>query len=296
MNIALFESDGTTVLTHLTQWDTNRRIIIRGLELGEAPVLQFYNAHSKKSTVVSSELSGSDIIAPIPNLILQEGLSLIVDIYEETSPNNIPVSELSTTEGMVVYTFRIPVNPKPKPEDYEYTENIEYVSWVELSHRAEELLSKLDQTDFRRNTTSRYVEYTTDGETWNQLFSLNEIKGDAGEINDITVSVDDQFGTPYVDVTLGGTTTDRSFDLAFHNLRGFSPTAEVTADENSITITMEDINGRTSQSLGRYASFLPAFDIDPLTGKLYMTTVSGYYDMEFYITESNGHLNVREAE
>ena len=295
MNIAIYESDGTTVLTHLTQWDTNRKIVIQGLEISEAPAFQFYNAHSKKAIVVASELSGSNIVVPIPNLILQEGLSLIVDVYMETSPNGTPVSETSTTEGRVIYTFRIPVNPKPKPEDYEYEENIEYVSWAEMSRRAEELLAKLEQTDFRRNTETMYVEFTVDGENWSQLFSLDEIKGDTGEIHNVTASVDDQFGDPYVDVTMGGTTIDRSFDLAFHNLRGFSPTAVVTADENSITITMEDINGVTSQSLGRYASYLPSFNIDPNTGRLSMSSVSGFSGMRFFITESTGHLNVEEV-
>lgn len=296
MNIAIYESDSTTILTHFTQWDTNRKIVIKGFELSEPPACQFYNAHSKRALVVNSELSGNDIIVPIPNLILQDGLSLIIDVYRETAPNDSSISDLSLTEGKVIHTFRIPVHPRPKPEDYEYIENIEYVTWAELSRRAEELLAKLEQTDFRRNLENRHVEYTTDGETWNELFALDEIKGDTGEIHNVTASVDDQFGTPYVDVTLGGTSIDRTFDLAFHNLRGFSPTAVVTGDEDTVTFTMEDINGRTTQTMRRYAAFLPTFDIDPLTGKLYMTTVSGYYDMEFYITESNGHLNVREVE
>lgn len=369
MNIAIYESDGITVLTHFTQWDTNRTIIISGLDLSEPPACQFYNAHSKRAIVVASELSGSDIIVPVPNLILQEGLSLIIDVYRETAPNGTPISDLSLTEGKVIYTFRVPVTPRPKPEDYEYTENIEYVSWAELSRRAEELLAKLEQTDFRRNVDTRFVQFTVDGETWKNLFSLDEIKGETGEIHDVTASVDDQFGTPYVDVTMGGTSIDRTFDLAFHNLRGFSPTAEVTSageisistsvtgasvsvdrdtfvskifesgiytfeyEDNEwtldgeavsletygitfvdvqsllgdgdtitvnssndfITIDIEDINGRTTQILRRYASFLPTFDIDPLTGSLLMTAVSGYYDMEFYLTEENGHLNVREV-
>lgn len=369
MDIAIFESDGTTVLTHFTQWDTNRTVIIRGLDVIEPPVCQFYNAHSKRALVVPSSFLGDDLEVPIPNLILQDGMALVLDVYKETSPNDIPVSELSFTEGKVINSFRIPVTPKPKPEDYEYVENIEYVSWVQLSKRAEELISKLERTDFRKNEDTNFVEFTVDGETWKRLFSLNEIKGEAGKISSFTASVDDEYGTPYVDVTTGGTPYNRRIDLAFHNMKGYSPSAEVrSAGEISISTTvtgasvtvdrdvftakiyesgtytfvydsgswklgdasitladygitlsasqsslssgdtitvvssndyieihMEDVNGETSQRLRRYAAFLPSFDIDPLTGRLLMTAVSGYYDMEFYITEENGHLNVKEV-
>lgn len=39
-------------------------------------------------------------------------------------------------------------------------------------------------------------------------------------ITGVTASVDNEVGTPYVDVTPTGTSTDYSFDLAFHNLKG----------------------------------------------------------------------------
>lgn len=40
------------------------------------------------------------------------------------------------------------------------------------------------------------------------------------EITGVTASVDNETGTPYVEVTETGTGTDFSFDLAFHNLKG----------------------------------------------------------------------------
>lgn len=295
MSVSIYESDRSTVLTHFTQWDTNRVIAIRGLGLTAAPIIQFYNAQRKRALVVNSEISGTDIVVPVPNLILQDGISLMIDVYKETTHNPSSATDTSDTEGRVIYTFRVPVTPKPMPEDYVYTENIGYVSWVELSRRAEELLEKLEQTDFRMNDDTKFVEFTVDGETWKPLFSISEIKGEAGEIHSVTASIDEEYGTPYVDVTLGGTSTDRTFDFAFHNVRAYSPTAEVTGTESTVTITMVDRNGTTSQTLGRYASLLPRFDIDPVTGDLYTSAVSGYLDMEFYIDEDNGHLNVTEA-
>lgn len=44
--------------------------------------------------------------------------------------------------------------------------------------------------------------------------------GDAGVITNVTASVDNNVGTPSVQVTLGGTPNQRTIDLAFHNLKG----------------------------------------------------------------------------
>ena len=56
--------------------------------------------------------------------------------------------------------------------------------------------------------------------------ALNGVKGDKGEdgknatITGVTATVDDTTGTPSVQVTLGGTETERSIDFAFSGLKG----------------------------------------------------------------------------
>lgn len=87
------------------------------------------------------------------------------------------------------------------------------------------------------------------------------------EITGVTASVDNETGTPYVDVTETGTGTEFSFDLAFHNLKGeqgiqgiqgvpgqdgqdgISPTAEVTQTAEGATITVTDVSGTTSANI-----------------------------------------------
>ncbi|MEE3499389.1 MAG: hypothetical protein VZS12_09760, partial [Ruminococcus bromii] len=84
------------------------------------------------------------------------------------------------------------------------------------------------------------------------------------EITGVTASVDNNTGTPYVDVTPTGTGTEYSFDLAFHNLKGeqgeqgetgatgqdgFSPSVTVEQTETGATITATDKDGTTTANL-----------------------------------------------
>lgn len=131
VRVLCLDSLGNSI-DYFTQWDVNQTIYIDDWDYDFTPIFHFCNTKSKEALVVKGQIVGNQIKSSVPNILLQSAYPVIVFVYLEND-----------TSGTSIYMSEIPVRHKPKPEDYEYTENIEYVSWVKLEAEAEEFIAQL---------------------------------------------------------------------------------------------------------------------------------------------------------
>lgn len=140
--IMCFDEYGNSI-NEFVQWDTNRVMYI-DWEHNCTPIFQFGNTKSDRLLVVKGRIIEDETkkIAEVnvPNILLQQAYPIIGFVYLE--------SEVDGDEhyyaGKTVYNFKIPVRAKVKPEDYKYTENTEYISWINLESEAREYLAELE--------------------------------------------------------------------------------------------------------------------------------------------------------
>lgn len=131
--IVYYDSNGDH-LDYFTQWDSNRTIIIRGIETSPPPVFHLAPACSETAYVVLGEINGDEVAVPVPNILLQQDKPIILYAYYEYEDGT------SKTDHTIV----IPVIPRPRPHDYTFSENIDYISLVQLEADVKKLKSDVN--------------------------------------------------------------------------------------------------------------------------------------------------------
>ena len=131
------------VITNLTQWDVNQSLTIKNTGLTSAPLFHFCNKNSKEALVVKSTLKDDVVTVQVPNILLQEGIPIMVYLYAYSS----------LTSGKTLATAKIPVRPRPRPSDYEYVENIDVVSLALIEEEINEAIQTIE--DFKINIDTR---------------------------------------------------------------------------------------------------------------------------------------------
>ena len=111
-NISCYDNNGNP-LDGFYQWDINREIVVKGAVVSPLPIFNFSNSPCGSALVVTPELSGSDLIAPVPNILLQQARPITLYICYD-------VADSFKTSESVCFT----VTPRSKPDDYEYEDNI----------------------------------------------------------------------------------------------------------------------------------------------------------------------------
>lgn len=114
---ANFSTYGTYVTDSVYQWDINRELEVRGINLLTAPEIHFYNANMGNRAIVrQATLENGIAKVMIPNSILQEALLIRA---------NVVVYEGDTRK--TIETIEIPVVAKARPLDYSLTDSDEEI-------------------------------------------------------------------------------------------------------------------------------------------------------------------------
>ena len=140
MDLTCYESDGTTKLNNLVQWDIGQTVAIDNVcSLTDDPVIFFCNRTSEESLKVKGSIRDGKIYTKVPNILLQEPLPIIGYVYDYTDDET----------AKTVMVFRIPVRPCQKPSDYYYVENVDKVSAAYLENIVKKVADSLDDLDTR---------------------------------------------------------------------------------------------------------------------------------------------------
>ena len=139
-NVKLFDKYGNEI-DHLTQWDMNVTLKITDFNYDIAPVCHFAKRYDKEAITVTSTLSDNTVSVVVPNILLSdenkraEPIKMYVFLYESEEKS-----------GRTIYVIDLPVETKPKPNDYEYEDNVEVVQLSELRVKLEALITKAEET------------------------------------------------------------------------------------------------------------------------------------------------------
>ena len=138
----LLDTYGNTIY-NLTQWDVNQKLIVSvDQTVTIAPKVHFCNQKSEKALVVESTLSDNKIVADIPNILLQEPYRITAYVYLET--------DIENSSWKTIQTIEIPVRKRPKPDDYEYVENVHVIYLSEMIKTVERLEQDVRNAEFVR--------------------------------------------------------------------------------------------------------------------------------------------------
>lgn len=187
-DIVCYTADGNW-LQHFYQWDINQTLTLRGIDTTVPCMLHFCNIHSDTALVVTPSIEEDKLIASIPNILLQQSESIIAYVYQENSDNKFKT----------LCAINIPVIPRPQPEDYEFNDNVDYISIKVLSARLNALIQSI--TDSSEISSAEVIDmrighdgtiYDTAGDALRQqiAFVLNAIIGSGLSLENLDLSTE----------------------------------------------------------------------------------------------------------
>jgi hypothetical protein len=150
MDIELYDYNNTP-LECLYQWDCNITLKISGVPTSSTPVCHFANFGKDIAYVVPCNISSNKVVTKVPNIVLEQPLCILAYLVysQSVGTQNDPATERRTK-----YAFKIPLRPRAMPEEYTYTENIDYTNWIELTEEARQLMTQMEQAKTAANNAA----------------------------------------------------------------------------------------------------------------------------------------------
>ena len=122
-------------VVHLTQWDSNTILKMYNYKCDVAPIVHFSIDGDKSSKTVRSTIENGVVSVVVPNSLLTEPGTLNVCVFQYDE---------ATDDGHVVRRYKLPIEAKPKPDDYEYIDNTDVIELSTLSIRLEALIAEAE--------------------------------------------------------------------------------------------------------------------------------------------------------
>lgn len=124
------------ILDTLVQWDKGVKILIKENDIDQAYNVHFANCNSESAMVVPSEYNDGVLSVPVPNDILTEPHIIV---------GYICISD-KDDEFKSIYSFRIPVRKRPKPADYVYSDEKEYLTFEQILKEVKDFVNAASES------------------------------------------------------------------------------------------------------------------------------------------------------
>ena len=280
--ITIYNKNGEP-LTELGQWDKNVLIQICEKDIDDAYNVHFINCNSKEAMVVKSTYQDGTLYAAVPNDILTEPHPITGYIWtgDDTKADE---------EHKSIYCFRIVVRKRPKPANYVYSDQKEYLTFDTV---LEEALGYADSAKKSKNNARESEEkaeqYKNNAEKSEEESSRLALEADTSARNAAESEANShKYATSAISYAVGGSGTRTNEDA--DNARYYCEQSQNNSSISKEYLTKVEQAGAAAVDAVKNALDIdaPNFSVDLSTGHL--TYEGGRF---MFQVNNTGHLEWR---